>query len=126
MTQNKKIKLKKGDIITVAAVLIVCAILFVFSRPSGEAVAQITVDGAVVYEAALSDIKEPENITLTNGVVVTAEQGAIYFSYSPCAGHDCVRTGRLTRAGQCAVCLPQKTVIKITGKTENDLPDAIT
>ena len=126
MTRNKKIKLKKADIITAAVLLFICAVLFVLSRQSGEAVVRITVNGEQVYTAALSDIKEKKDLTLENGVVITLEPGAVYFAYSPCAGHDCVRTGKLTRAGQCAVCLPEKTVVSVTGKPDKTLPDAIT
>ena len=127
MQQNKKIKLKKGDLIVVSVLCAMCAVLFVFSRASsGKAVAIVTVNGETVYEAALADIKKSESFVLENGVVITAEPGAVYFSDSPCAGHDCVKTGRLTRPGQTAVCLPEKTVIRIIGKQDTNAPDAIT
>lgn len=126
MYPKLKNKLKKGDILVSAVLLCACAVLSIFSRQSGTAAARITVNGETVFEAVLNDIKETENITLENGVVITVEPGAISFSYSPCAGHDCIKAGRLTRPGQTAVCLPTKTVIKITGKQNKDTPDALT
>ena len=126
MTRNNQIKLKKGDFFVAGILLLLCALLFFFSRAGSGARAEITVDGETVFSAELTEITEKKDITLTNGIVVAVEPGAVYFVSSPCKGHDCVKTGRLTRAGQCAVCLPMKTVIRIYGSTDGNAPDAIT
>ena len=38
--------------------------------------------------------------------VVTIANGSAFFSSSNCPNEDCVHAGRLTKAGQLAVCLP--------------------
>lgn len=126
MTKNKKNKLKKGDLIVILSLLFVAAVLFAVSRAGDGTTAAVTVDGQTVYTADLSSVTECRDLQLDNGVVITVEPGAIFFAASPCRGQDCVRTGRLTRAGQCAVCIPAKTVITITGGRAKDRPDAIT
>ena len=126
MKQLGKINLKKGDILLIIFLLCLCGVLFaVYSMQSGST-ATVTVDGETVFEADLSQIKEESEITLENGVVIKIAPGEIYFYSSPCKNKDCIKCGKLTKAGQCAVCLPQKTVIKISGKTDGKLPDAIT
>lgn len=126
MTPNKKINLKKGDIFLIAFLILLAAALFLIRGSGSGDTAEVTVDGETVYKVELTSVKEKRDITLPNGVVITEEPGAVYFSASPCKGHDCIKTGKLTRAGQCAVCLPEKTVIKITGETDANTPDAIT
>ena len=126
MTPNKKINLKKGDIFLIAFLMLLAAALFLIRGSANGGTAEVTIDGETVYKTELASVKEKRDVTLPNGVVITEEPGAVYFSSSPCKGHDCIKTGKLTRAGQCAVCLPEKTVIKITGKTDADAPDAIT
>lgn len=126
MTPNKKINLKKGDIFLIVFLLLLAAALFFIRNTQSGTVAIISVNGETVYTTDLSSVKEKREFTLANGIVITEEPGAVYFSDSPCRGHDCVKTGKLTRAGQCAVCLPEKTVISITGKTDKNTPDAIT
>lgn len=126
MTPHKFSKPEKGDFIIIAALLCVCLLLFALRQNEGGSIAVVTVGGETVFEADLSAISGQKTVELQNGVIITAEPGAIYFSFSPCAGQDCVRTGRLTKAGQTAVCLSEKTVIKIIGKQNKNAPDAIT
>lgn len=123
--KNKKPLLSKGDLITIGILLLAAAVLFALRGGEGT-VATVTVDGETVYTVDLSDVTDTRDVDLGNGVTVTVEPGSIRFSSSTCAGHDCILTGRLTKAGQCAVCLPNKTVIRITGDKPADMPDAIT
>ena len=43
----------------------------------------------------------------------------IWVESSPCKDKICMRTGKLCRAGESAVCVPLKTVVSIKGTTEN-------
>ena len=55
--------------------------------------------------------------------VVTISDGSAFFSSATCPGKDCVHAGRLTKAGQLAVCLPNGVTLRIVG-SEADV-DAI-
>lgn len=48
-------------------------------------------------------------------IVLLAEPGGISFEYSSCPDQTCVRTGKLTRAGQAAVCLPARISVRLEG-----------
>ena len=124
-----KDKLRKivrpADLIVVAAVLAVAAVLWAVLAHLTGTTAQIVCGGEIVETVDLSAVKEAYDVTLDNGVVIRVEPGAICFAASGCANQLCVHTGRLTKAGQSAACLPNKTLIRITGK-DRRAPDALT
>lgn len=56
---------------------------------------------------------------VTNTIQV--EGKTVRFSASSCPDQVCVRTGTLTRAGQTAVCLPNRVIVRLSGgETEVD------
>lgn len=109
---------RKGDIAVIAVILAAAAIFAVLVRLGGENPrAAITVDGETVETIDLSQVKEkiiirPETVP---EVVITAENGEIWFQQAECEDKLCVKAGRLSRCGDTAACLPAKTVITITG-----------
>ncbi|MCW1712127.1 NusG domain II-containing protein [Caenicola nitritireducens] len=52
--------------------------------------------------------------------VLKTEDGKIAVIASDCPDKDCVKRGWLQRPGDSAVCLPNRLVIRISGKTEVD------
>ena len=116
---------RPADLIAVAAILAAAGLLWVaFGRAEG-AKAEIVVGRDTVETIDLTAVKEPYTLSLENGVTVAVEPGAIRFSASDCANHLCLRAGKLTRAGQSAACLPNQTLIRVTGRAKNAL-DALT
>lgn len=78
--------------------------------------AVLTVAGEEVWRTNLSDVttRQTHKVTLDAGsFTVTAESGKIRISASDCPDQICVRTGSLSSAGQTAVCLPFKAVLKV-------------
>lgn len=117
--------LRPADLIAVAAILLLAGVLWLITGNRQGETAQIVCDKEVLYTIRLSDVKEPYEIRLENGITVAVEPGAIFFAASDCANRLCVRTGKLTRAGQSAACLPHKTLIRVTGR-DKAAPDALT
>ena len=117
--------LKKADIFIILGVA-AAAVLFIFLRSARQErrIAVITVDSAVTHRIDLDEVKEKITIKPDTDpeVVIAAENGEIYFESSGCRDKICVKSGRLTKAGDIAVCLPAKTVVSISGSG----PDAVT
>lgn len=125
MKDNLKRLVRPADLIVVAALLAAAGILaLLFGRTEG-VTAEILCDKEIVYTVDLSAVKKPYDITLENGVTVTVAPGSIRFADSDCANGLCLRAGELTKAGQSAACLPNKTLIRVKGRAEN-APDALT
>lgn len=110
---------RKGDIAVIGVALLLAAIFFIFSSFGDEKklVAEIRVDGEVVEVLELSSLRQAVTITLDTEprVTVKAENGAIFFEHADCPDKLCIASGKLSRKGETAVCLPAKTVITVLG-----------
>lgn len=107
-----------------ALILFIIALAAVFAviisnllKTTGE-IAVISVDGEAVREISLNGIKEKTDIKLENGVVITAENGKVYFSESDCEDKICINSRELTKSGDVAACVPNKTVITVKGTAD--------
>ena len=94
-------RMKWGDAVIIGAVLLVAAALaavLAMQAVGDRLYAEVWKDGSLVERVALVLLGK------------TAKM-----QYADCRDQVCVRTGTLTRAGQVAVCLPNRVVLKITG-----------
>lgn len=120
---KNKLRLKKGDAV-ITAVLMLLAVVMIFASPKGNATAEIICENEVLTRIELNSVSSPYSIDTGNGVVIGIEKNAVFFLKSDCSGQDCVNCGRLTSPGDTAVCIPNKTIIRLTGKTKHSA-DAI-
>ena len=122
----ERLKPKKADIVILLCVLAAAVLLLVLRGGRGSAlIAEITVNGAPAGTVDLRGVSAPYEFPLENGVCLYVEPGRISFLRSDCRGQDCVRCGALTRAGQAAACVPNKTLVTLTGKPPKGAPDAV-
>lgn len=114
--------IKKGDLVIVAVVLILAVLVFVpFAlAPSQSLTCEITQDDEVIRRVRLGagyqETITIEGDSVTN--VIQIDSDCVYFASSDCPDQVCVRTGKLTRAGQIAVCLPNRVVVRLVGAQE--------
>ena len=117
-------KIRPGDIIITLVVAAVAVVLFLSALPGStdNLVAVITVNGEEAERIELSADMEPVVVTLEEvGVVITAQDGKVAFTYSDCPDQTCVHTGWLSSAGDIAVCIPNEVIVKIEGAPHNDI-----
>jgi hypothetical protein len=117
-------KVKLGDILIVLA--IAAAIVLLFVLPSAQRFDTLTaVIIAEDVEVARFDLGSADETKVFDlheqGVLITAQNGHIAFTSSTCADQTCVNTGTLARAGDIAVCLPNRVVVKIEGVKNSDI-----
>ena len=118
--------IKKADLLIITALLLAAAVPLLLTRAGNRSpTAVIAVNGETLYEIPLGDVKEPYELRLENGVTVAVAPGEIRFLASDCRGQDCVNCGALTKTGQAAACVPNKTVIALRGAPDRNAPDAI-
>lgn len=117
--------IKKADIAVIAVILLLAIIFILPAKDSGNIMAEIIVDGAIVHSINLNTVNEEYTLELGNGLTVFAEKNGISVISSDCRGKNCISCGKLTEAGDTAVCIPNKTVIRLTGEKKN-APDAVT
>ena len=102
-----------------AALIIITVMVIAVLTAKTSLTAVVTSDGVTVLTLSLDEIAEKREFTLDNGIVIAAENGEIWVESSSCKDKICMRTGKLCRAGESAVCVPLKTVVSIKGTTEN-------
>lgn len=112
-------RLKWGDFVIIAAVLLLAAALtawFALGTSDGQLYAEVWQDDVLMERVKLTDETDREIDLDGHNVIVLAGKTARMES-ADCHDQVCVRTGTLTRAGQVAVCLPNRVILKIVGET---------
>ena len=122
---------KKRDLILIASLLLISFMILLltdFSRSQAEVcVAVVEKNGEVLYRIPLHELTEPQELEIEGQVSVTLcldAQGAA-FCLSDCPDQFCVRSGKLTKSGQCAVCLPARVSLRLEGENRQEA-DGIT
>lgn len=98
-------------------------------RPGG-VIAVVELDGQAVMTRELDELSGPEAVRIEgeNGVVLTIEfspEGA-RVKEANCPDRTCQRAGQLSRAGEAAVCLPGRVVLRLEGSGRDAEVDAQT
>lgn len=109
--------ISKKDIIFIIAILFIAAIIyfiFNYSNKNTAVKAEIYYDNNIVKTIDLSEDKEIE-YEINPNIIFSVKDGSIAFLHSDCPDKVCVNTGYIKSIGQVAVCLPNKTVVKIVG-----------
>ena len=119
--------LKPIDLILIAVLLLGGIGFSVYTKHSTKsATAVIYIDGEIYRKTELEKVDKPYELTLPCSPKATLliENGAISFCKADCTDKVCVNTGKLTKRGDTAACLPAKVVVVIENGEKNEV-DAI-
>ena len=103
--------MKKGDIIICAvvfAVALLLAVVFFFAKPEGKTLL-VKADNKVIYEYPLDVDRE---ITLEHNTAVIKD-GSVFMLSADCKNQICVKSGEISKRGECIVCLPNRVILEI-------------
>lgn len=116
---------KKKDFIIIICLIIIAISIYLFNNKTAldGARAEIYYDNHLVKIVDLSErsdfhfrIDENENVLFH-----VFEDGSISFEESNCKDKICVNSGKHKKVGDTAACLPNKIVLKIVGKDDEEL-----
>lgn len=94
--------------------------LFIMRKSGGELEVNIYQDGNLVYTKMLKNVEKSEEITVAGCTILVEKDGARVI-FADCPDGVCVNAGKLTKAGQAAICLPNRVSVEISGaKSEVD------
>ena len=92
---------------------------------AGESI-QIEVDGEAYTQLSVHDDQSVLVPGPLGNTKVVVQEGETFVEASPCRAKICVKTGRVSHGGQMIVCVPNKVVVRVVGKKNQELPyDAI-
>lgn len=120
----KKFGIKKGDIIILAAVLCISAVIFCalfFFSSKGQTV-RIEVDSITVAVLPLDEdtVYDVEiNSKITNTVEIKDEKVSVLSA--DCPDKICVNHRKISKSGESIICLPNKVVISIEGESGEEV-----
>jgi len=97
-----------------AAALCVALFLFNASKIRGER-ANIYKDGKIVQTL---DLNTPKEIDLGTNIILVKD-GTICVKSATCPDKLCVKQGEISFGGESVICLPNKVVIEVTGKSQD-------
>ena len=112
-------KLKWGDFVIIGVVLALAAVIaavLALGTSGDRLYAEVWQDNELVERVELTD-RTDRTIDLDGHNVIVLSGRTATMRSADCHDQVCVRTGTLTRAGQVAVCLPNRVVLRITGET---------
>lgn len=115
--------IKKNYLIGLSLVLCIFGLLFClfkitpFFQSDLQPIAIIEQDNKEIYRINLANVKEEYYIDINSSFSskILVEPYKISFCESTCPDKICEHYGKISKPGQCAVCLPAKIVIKING-----------
>jgi hypothetical protein len=115
---------KKSDILVILTIILVGAGLWIVYRnfySSKPAKAEIYYKSQLIKTVALDNGKDETFSIPQNPHVVfhLDKTGTIAFEESDCPDKICVKTGKLSRVGETAACLPNEIILKIVPADNN-------
>ena len=124
MDKNKK--KRKHDISLGLILLSFASILFVIdltnvSSDTGNKKVVVSVDGKKIAEYPLKKDAKYElsgSHLGTNTLVI--QSGKAYISEANCPDKQCIKQGKISRAGEMLVCLPNRVVVKIVDSKKDE------
>lgn len=121
---------KKSDFILISALIVICAILWLLyvSNQSSEpaSYAEIYYKSTLVKRIDLRDCADYTFSVDQNPNVIfhVFEDGSICFEISDCPDKVCINSGRLSKTGEHAACLPNSLILKIVSGDDSNADDA--
>ncbi len=124
MTIDNEIKkgITKGDIILIACVILLIAVLFLLSFKGSDKklTAEIYAHGEKIHSIALSEVGESYTLRINRCELLIEKDGVTFLS-SDCADQLCVKKGKLTRQGDTMACVPEKVVVVLSGAANENI-----
>ena len=117
-------KIKKWELILIAALIAGLALWAFFPRSAGRAVT-VTVDGDTIGKYPLSrDLRQEIHGHGSFSLTLVIAGGKAHVENSTCPDLICQHHAPISRAGEQIICLPARTVVTVTGKEAG--ADAVT
>lgn len=116
------LRFRKGDILAIAAVVLLAAVVFCLFLPrktAASARAQIYLDGKLLRAV---DLSRDQSFSVSGAfhATLTVKDGAIAVTASDCPGGDCLRSGWISTGGRSIFCLPGGLEIRVVAEDAVD------
>lgn len=104
---------KKGDFVIIFAIIATAVISAFLLYGSGGSAVVLTLDGEEYGKYSLLYDRNVKIETENGSNTLVIKDGAAFFTDSDCPDKLCEKSGKLTKKGDAAVCLPHKLVAEV-------------
>ncbi len=113
--------LKWGDLIVICLLVSVIGLLFAFTffGKNESLTAEVTLGGETVLTIDLGLIDVGECYTVGNCEILFEKDGVTFFK-SSCPDKLCIKNGKLKRKGDTMACVPERAVVNLRDKKQDD------
>lgn len=118
----------RNDCILISSLLVISAVIMLLVGLKGEAgeSADIYVDGVIKGSYPLDEEAQIKISGYNGGTnILEISDGCAHMTEASCPDKLCIHQGKADRSGQSIVCLPNRVVVKISGKDVDEY-DAVT
>ena len=114
---------RKCDVWILAAIFLLCVLVWLFPLRTRGQYAEILVDNHVCAKVSLASDCENFSVNGADGFRFTVKNSEIAVVSAPCPNQVCIHSGAISKTGQQIVCLPYH--LQITIIDEQSAPDAV-
>lgn len=113
----------KRDLILIMVLVLIAlasfAVPYLGVKGQGNIAAEISADGKLVQHIDLQSVMQQEEFSVPGplgNTIVQIQEGRARIIESPCPDKICVRTGWIKLAGQTAICVPNRIILRIVSE----------
>lgn len=127
LRQRKRFRFADAIIMVLIIIAAVSVIVYNHRPVNGDLIAIVRVNSEEILTVNLENVNQPYRYCVEGEINVIIEIGhnMICVVSSECEDQVCVKTGKLTKAGQSAVCLPAKLSVEIVGSDSMQLDGVV-
>ncbi|MCR4893127.1 MAG: NusG domain II-containing protein [Eubacteriales bacterium] len=122
------LKIKKADIILLCSLLICAVLIWVITEASAKGGDYITVstDGEIRWTLSL---EEDTEMVISRGEkdynILVISGGKAWVSEASCPDLKCVHMKKISRDGECIICLPNRLIIQVHSDKDSDVDSIV-
>ena len=127
---NRIKKVGISDFILIGLIIALAVFFFFFNKSGSEnnLYVSVSLDGEEIYSQNLYEIDTPFEYKIDGDIdmILLLEKDGVTVTHSDCPDKLCVNMGKLTKSGECAVCLPARVSVRLYSYDQNSELDGVT
>lgn len=125
--RRKRFRFVDGIIMVTVIIAAISVIVYNHRPVGGDLIAIVRVNSQEILTVDLANVDRPYRYCVEGefNVIIEIGHNMIWVVSSECEDQVCVKTGKLTKAGQSAVCLPAKLSVEVIGSDSMQLDGVV-
>lgn len=126
---NKIKRFSISDFILIGIIIFITFMMLFIKKDDADKInVSVRLDGQEIHTQALYEIDNAYEYKIDSDmdVILLLEKDGVSVKHSDCPDKLCVNMGKITKSGECIVCLPAKVSVKLYSDDNNSKLDGVT